>query len=117
MDQYLEHDKNQKQYLITLSAWLVTTVLGVLSALAIRSTVLRNYLRFFPNEAVNAAVGKGSLYMLNILLTLTLAICVIVVVIGGFEYHHRHGNDPKYWRVTAQALAIEFAILLLPLFI
>jgi len=28
MDQYLEHDKNQKQYLITLSAWLVTTVLS-----------------------------------------------------------------------------------------
>jgi len=117
MDQKTNFSENPKQYLFTVGLWLLTAILGVLSALATRTLVIRNYLRFFPSEALAASVDKGGLFLLNILVTITLAIFVIAVIIGGFEYHHRQSGDPKSWRLIAQTLAVELALLLLPLFI
>ncbi len=117
MKQTIKADQNYKQYLCTLGLWLLTAILGVLSALAARAMVIRNYLRFFPTEAWAASVGKGGLSLLNILVSFTLAFFVIAVIIGGFEYHHRRGGTQKSWRLIAQTLAVELALLLLPLFI
>lgn len=109
--------KKSRTYILAISLWLTTVVLGVVSVLAAREMIMRTYLRFFPGEAWAASVGKGGLSFLNIMIILPLAIVFIVIVIGGFEYQHRKMGQPQSWRMLARTLSFELAILLLALYV
>ena len=90
--------------------WFVTAALAVLSYLAGREMVLRNYVRFFP-------LGQGSYSLINSIVSVAMAILPIAIIIGGFEYQHRNMGKPQAWVMLARALALEIGLLLLALFI
>ncbi|MBU1660491.1 MAG: hypothetical protein KKD28_03355 [Chloroflexi bacterium] len=117
MEYLAEEQKKSRTYALAISLWLTTVVLGVVSVLAARTMIMRTYLRFFPGEAWAASVGKGGLSFLNIMIVFPLAIMFIAIIIGGFEYHHKRMGQPKSWRMLARTLSVEFAILLLALYI
>jgi hypothetical protein len=89
--------------------WFVSTVLAVLTYLAAREMILRNYVRFFP---------LGDSYpFVNLLTSIAIAILPIVIIIGGFEYQHRNMGKPQGWVMLARTIAVEIGILLLALYI
>ena len=90
--------------------WVVTAVFGVLNIVFIRLVVLRTYLRFVPD-------GQGALSLLNILILFSAAIVFVAAVIGGAEYHRTRYGTRQSWEWFARVLALETAVMLLPLFL
>ena len=90
--------------------WFVSAVLAVLSYLAGREMVLRNYVRFFP-------LGQGSYSLINSIVSIAMAILPIAIIIGGFEYQHRNMGKPQAWVILARTFALEIGILLLALYV
>lgn len=94
---------------VTLLLWLLTAALGIWSIILIRDLILGNYVRFVPG-------GDGA-PLLNTLLLPVLALLWIGITLGGAEYHLKHVGEPGSWTFLSRVLAVELAILLLPLFI
>ena len=90
--------------------WFVSAVLGVLSYLAAREMIIRNYVRFF-------AFDPGGVSLVNLIFSWVMAILPILIIIGGFEYQHRNMGKPQGWVMLARTLAFEIGILLLAFFI
>ena len=89
--------------------WFVTAVLAVLTYLAGREMIVRNYARFFPS---------GEAYFLvNSITSVALAILPIAIIIGGFEHQHRNMGKPQAWTMLARTFAVEIGLLLLAFFI
>jgi uncharacterized membrane protein HdeD (DUF308 family) len=102
-------------YVLTGVLYLITAVLGIMSFLAGRRTVLSTLSRFGAGGSQNTAQNPFSLF--NILVSFPLAFLVIAIVIGGFEYHHRNAGTKESWRMFSKTLGVEFGILLLALFL
>jgi hypothetical protein len=90
--------------------WFVTVILAVLSYLAGREMILRNFVRFFP-------MGQGSFAAVNSITSVALAILPIAIIIGGFEYQHRNMGKPEAWVMLARTFAVEIGMLLLAFYI
>jgi hypothetical protein len=116
-DGILEPTNNPRVFGLAYGLWFVSAVLGVLTFLAGREMMLRSYVRFFPWEAARAQLGTGSLSLVNIISSMTMAIVAIVIIIGGFEYQHRNMGKPEGWVMLERTLAFEIGILLLALYI
>lgn len=90
--------------------WAITAVLGILNIIFIRTVVLRTYIRFVPD-------GQSAFSLLNIIILFAAAIFFVAAVIGGAEYHRVRYGTEQSWRWFARVLALETAVLLLPLFL
>ena len=118
MDLLEEHQKKTRETILTGVIWLLTSVLGVLAALAGRSVILVTYGRFFPGTIQEAS--SNPLSILNILVTLPLAFLAIAIIIGGFEYHlggRRKAGTNESNLMFARTLAVEIGFLLLAFFL
>ena len=116
-DDILEPKNNPRAVALAYGLWLVSAALGVLTFLAGREILIRSYVRFFPWEAQRMQLGMGSLSLVNVIISMTMAILFIAIVIGGFEYQHRNMGTPEGWVMLQRTLAVEFGILLLALYI
>lgn len=100
----------------TFMLWLATSLLGIIALPRALNVAMGIYAGFwgaygFYGSTYSTAVA------LRQLLILPFSIILTVVVIGGAEYHHRHVGESKSWRVFAQTLGAELAILLMAMFI
>jgi hypothetical protein len=59
--------------------------------------------------AVATWLGQGTAYV--------MVVVAIAIVIGGFEYHRQHINQPRSLRVLLWTLGIQLAILLVYLLV
>src|SRR5688572_29404036 len=108
-DGILETKQSPRGMVLAYSLWFVSAVLAVLTYLAGREMILRNYVRFFPS---------GEAYFLvNSIASVAMAILPIAIIIGGFEYQHRNVGKPQGWMILARTFALEIGVLLLALFI
>jgi hypothetical protein len=108
-DGILETKASPRAVGLAYGLWFVSAVLAVLTYLAAREMILRNYVRFFP-------LGE-SYFFVNIITSIVMAILPIAIIIGGFEYQHRNVGKPQGWVMLARTFAVEVGILLLALFI
>jgi len=118
MDLLEEHQQKTEETIITAVIWLLTSILGVLAALAGRSILLVTYGRFFPERVQEAT--SNPLSILNILITFPLAFLAIAIIIGGFEYHlggRRKAGTYESNLMFARTLAVEIGFLLLAFFL
>ncbi|MEM7116789.1 MAG: hypothetical protein AAF614_30430 [Chloroflexota bacterium] len=95
---------------IAFILWAITAVLGVLNIVYIRLIALRTYLRFVPD-------GANALSLINILVMIFMAFFFVAAVIGGAEYHRTRYGSSESWRMFALVLALETAVVLLPIFL
>lgn len=109
-DGILETKVGPRVVALAYGLWFITTILAVLSYLAGREMILRNYVRFFP-------MGEGSFAAINSITSVALAILPIAIIIGGFEYQHRNMGKPQAWTMLARTFAVEIGMLLLAFFI
>lgn len=116
-DGILDPKQNPRVVGMAYGLWLVTTALGVLTFLAGREMLIRNYVRFFPGEALRFQTGMGSLSLINSIVSIAMGILSIAIIIGGFEYQHRNMGQPQGWTMLARTLAVEIGILLLAFYI
>jgi hypothetical protein len=108
-DGIFETKQGPRAMALAYSLWFVSAVLAVLTYLAGREMILRNYVRFFPS---------GEAYFLvNSITSVAIAILPIAIIIGGFEYQHRNMGKPQGWAMLARTFALEIGMLLLALFI
>jgi hypothetical protein len=108
-DGIFETKQGPRAMALAYSLWFVSAVLAVLTYLAGREMILRNYVRFFPS---------GEAYFLvNSITSVAMAILPIAIIIGGFEYQHRNMGKPQGWAMLARTFALEIGMLLLALFI
>ena len=94
---------------LAYALWFVSSVLAVLTYLAGREMIIRNFVRFFPLA--------GSYAFVNSTTSVVLGILPIVIIIGGFEYQHRNMGKPQGWVMLARTFAVEIGILLLAFYI
>lgn len=109
-DGILEAKQTPRSMGLAYGLWFVSAVLAVLSYLAGREMILRNYIRFFP-------LGEGSYSLINSIFSIAMAILPIAIIIGGFEYQHRNMGKPQGWVMLARTFAVELGMLLLAFFI
>ena len=108
-DGILETKQSPRAMGLAYSLWFVSAVLAVLTYLAGRELILRNYIRFFPS-------GEAY-FLINSITSVAMAILPIAIIIGGFEYQHRNMGTPQGWVVLARTFAVEIGILLLAFYI
>ena len=108
-DGILEARQTPRAMGLAYGLWFVSAILAVLTYLAGREMILRNYIRFFPS---------GEAYVLvNSITSVAMAILPIAIIIGGFEYQHRNMGKPQGWVMLARTFALEIGMLLLALYI
>ena len=95
---------------IAFALWVLTAVLGVLNIIYIRMIALRTYIRFVPD-------GANALSLINILVMIFMAFFFVAAVIGGAEYHRTRYGSSDSWKWFARVLALETAVMLLPIFL
>lgn len=106
-------DERRKRYTngtIAFILWGITAVLGVLNIIYIRSIVLRTYIRFVPD-------GANALSLINLLIMFAMFFFFVAAVIGGAEYHRTRYGTRQSWEWFARVLALETAVMLLPIFL
>ena len=108
-DGILETKQSPRATALAYGLWFVSAVLAVLTYLAGRAMILRNYARFFP-------LGEAY-FLVNSITSIAMAILPIAIIIGGFEYQHRNMGKPQGWVILARTFALEIGMLLLALFI
>ena len=108
-DGILETKQGPRATALAYSLWFVSAVLAVLTYLAGREMILRNYIRFFPS-------GEAY-FLINSITSVAMAILPIAIIIGGFEYQHRNMGKPQAWMMLARTFALEIGMLLLALYI
>ena len=101
---------------LIVALWVITSVVSFLEILTVRAIVLRVYSHFavtygFYGRQAFAARGLGSATVV------VMGIACIGVAIGCGEYHLEHFGQPESWRLFERTIAVELAILVLPLFI
>jgi hypothetical protein len=116
-DGILEPKHSARVVGLAYGLWFVSAALGVLTFLAGREMLIRTYVRFFPWEVSQFQLGVGSLSLVNIIISMTMAMLVVVIIIGGFEYQHRNMGEHQGWVMLGRTLAVEAGILLLGLYI
>lgn len=95
--------------IIALTLWVITAVVGIINILYIQSMVLRTFYRFVPS-------GTGDT-LINSVVVVVLAILWVGIAIGGAEYHRTRVGTAQSWRAFSRVLAVEFSILVMPLFV
>lgn len=108
-DGILETKQGPRTMAVAYGLWFITAALAVLSYLAGREMILRNYARFFP-------LGEAY-FLVNSITSIAMAILPIAIIIGGFEYQHRNMGKPQAWVMLARTFALEVGMLLLALYI
>jgi hypothetical protein len=108
--------RDPKLVALAAALWVFTSVLGFLEILTVRVIALRVYSHFavtygFYGRQVFAARGLSSAAVV------ITGIACIGVAIGCGEYHLKHFAQPESWRLFTRTIAVELAILVLPLFI
>ena len=108
--------RDPKLVALAITLWAFTSVLSFLEILTVRAIVLRIYGHFavtygFYGRQAFAARGLGSAALV------VMGIACIAVAIGCGEYHLKHFGQPESWRLFERTIAVELAILVLPLFI
>ncbi|MCP4537417.1 MAG: hypothetical protein GY832_09755 [Chloroflexi bacterium] len=108
--------RNSLLVILAIALWAFTSVTSFLEILTVRTIVTRLYAHFVITNEFDAraymgaqAVGIGALVIMGI-------VC-IGVAIGCGEYHLRHFNHPKSWRLFAWTIAAEVGIFILASFI
>ncbi|NTU57150.1 MAG: hypothetical protein HGA79_12960 [Anaerolineales bacterium] len=89
---------------LALLLWLASFALGLEDIYAIRelSMLAMVALGNTPKEAINASLG----------VVYVVAVLFMVFVIGSTEYHFKHFNTPKSWRLFGWTLGVEVIIYL-----
>lgn len=95
--------------LLAIALWVLTVVLAIWDFLILRGLVLRTIGRF--------GAAPELLELVNILLIILLTVWAVAIIIGGAEYHRVRIGQPNSWQMFSRTLAVEIAILILPLFI
>ena len=108
-DGILEAKQTPRAMGLAYGLWFVSAALAVLTYLAGREMIIRNYSRFFP-------LGEAY-FLVNSFTSVAMAILPIAIIIGGFEYQHRNMGKPQGWVMLARTFAVEIGILLLALYI
>jgi hypothetical protein len=108
--------RDPKLVVLALGLWALTSVVSFLEILTVRAIVLRVYSHFamtsgfYTRKAMAAqSLGMGTLVIMGI--------ACVAVAIGCGEYHLNHFNQPSSWRLFVRTIAVEVAILILPLFV
>ena len=88
--------------ILAILLWLIVFVLGLNDIYAINELfmLLMVALGSTPKEAMNSALA----------VVYVLALIYLVFLITSTEYHYKHFNTPKSWRLFGWTLGIEVVI-------
>lgn len=97
---------------LAIALWMVTSALALVALNGAADVVLTVYAAFFAEGGLYGAAYGGGVVLRQVIVLLG-SLPVVAFIIGSAEYSLRHSPTPRLWRLYANVLGAEAAILLL----